>query len=175
VRSPLPDLPQAAPQSSSGPWIPTDVLDAASQRFYVFGFYVALWAWKLYDFYTLALNEDDSLWLALKWFFIDTSFMFGIPLFGIPWLEWSNTGSFLLSISHTILDFMLMLRIGVPLQSWAVALVAFMWDSELAISERSVKPGPIVHNASLILGKQIINILPEGYVAVISARETMLM
>lgn len=37
-----------------------------------------------------------------------------------------------------------------------------MWDSELAISERSVKPGPILHNASLILGKQIINILPEG-------------
>jgi nucleoporin POM152 len=39
-----------------------------------------------------------------------------------------------------------------------------MWDSELAISERSVKPGAILHNASLILGKQIINILPEGYV-----------
>lgn len=37
-----------------------------------------------------------------------------------------------------------------------------MWDSELAISERSVKPGAILHNASLILGKQIINILPEG-------------
>lgn len=44
------------------------------------------------------------------------------------------------------------------------SLVAAMWDSESAIGERHVKPGAILHNASLILGKQIINILPEGYV-----------
>jgi nucleoporin POM152 len=43
--------------------------------------------------------------------------------------------------------------------------VAAFFDSELTISERSVKPGAVIHNASLILGKQIVNILPEGYVA----------
>jgi nucleoporin POM152 len=50
-------------------------------------------------------------------------------------------------------------------QAWLFSFVGFLYDSELAISERSVKPGPILHNASLILGKQIINILPEGFVA----------
>lgn len=38
------------------------------------------------------------------------------------------------------------------------------YDRELSISERRVKPGDIIHNASLILGKQIVHILPEGLV-----------
>ena len=89
-------------------------------------------------------------------------FMFGVPLLEIPWLEWSNGAAFLLFVVHAALDVMLMFRIGIPVQAWAVSLVGFLWDSELAISERSVKPGSILHNASLILGKQIVNILPEG-------------
>lgn len=39
------------------------------------------------------------------------------------------------------------------------------FDSELAISENSVRPATILHNSSLIMGRQIINILPEGYVS----------
>lgn len=38
------------------------------------------------------------------------------------------------------------------------------YDRELSISERKVKPGDIIHNASLILGRQIVHILPEGLV-----------
>ena len=38
-----------------------------------------------------------------------------------------------------------------------------LYDRELAVSERRVKPADILHNASLILGKQTIHILPEGY------------
>ncbi|KAF1844039.1 uncharacterized protein K460DRAFT_286943 [Cucurbitaria berberidis CBS 394.84] len=162
VRSPLPDLPRAPVQSTSGPLIPADILDPAQQRFYVFALYIALWAYRSYDWYTLAVEEDESLWLCLKWCFFDMLFMFGVPLLEIPWLEWSNGAAFLLFVFHAGLDVMLMFRIGVPIQAWLVGLVGFLWDSELAISERSVKPGAILHNASLILGKQIINILPEG-------------
>lgn len=162
VRSPLPDLPKATPQSSSGPLIPSDILDPAQQRFYVFALYIALWAYRSYDFYTLAVEDDESLWLCLKWCFIDVLFMFGVPLLEIPWLEWTNSGAFLLFVLHAALDVVLMFRIGIPVQAWFMGLVGFLWDSELAISERSVKPGAILHNASLILGKQIVNILPEG-------------
>ena len=42
-----------------------------------------------------------------------------------------------------------------------------LYDRELAVSERSVKPASILHNSSLILGKQIIHILPEGYVCML--------
>ncbi|KAF2685653.1 hypothetical protein K458DRAFT_430395 [Lentithecium fluviatile CBS 122367] len=162
VRSPLPDVPKPAPPTSSGPLIPTDILDAAQQRFYLFAFYIALWAWRLYDFYTLTIEEDESLALCLKWCFLDMCFIFGTPLLEIPWLEWSNGTAFLLFVLHAIADGMLMFRIGLPLTFWLVRLVGFLYDTETAINERSVKPGAILHNASLILGKQIINILPEG-------------
>lgn len=45
-----------------------------------------------------------------------------------------------------------------------MALGKVMYDRELAVSERRVKPATILHNSSLILGKQIIHILPEGSV-----------
>ncbi|KAF2000308.1 hypothetical protein P154DRAFT_491849 [Amniculicola lignicola CBS 123094] len=159
VRS-LPEVPTAA--QKTGPLIPNDILDAASQRFYVFAFYIALWAWRLYDFYSLTVEDDQSLGLCLKWCFFDMVFLFGIPLLEIPWLEWSNAAAFLLFTVHAVFDVMLMFRIGIPVQTWLVSLLAVLFDSEVAINERNVKPGPILHNASLILGKQIIHILPEG-------------
>jgi nucleoporin POM152 len=162
VRSPLPDLPRAPPQSSSGPLIPSHILDPAQQRFYIFAIYIGLWAYRSYDFYTLIVEEDQSLLLCLKWCVIDMFFMFGVPLLEIPWLEWSNGVAFVLFVMHAALDVMLMFKIGIPVQAWFLGLLGFLWDSELAISERSVKPGAILHNASLILGKQIVNILPEG-------------
>jgi nucleoporin POM152 len=162
VRTTLSDVPKAPAQSSTGPLIPSHILDPAQQRFYVFAVYAALWAYRSYDFYTLIIEEDQSLWLCLKWCFFDMLFMFGVPLLEIPWLEWSNSAAFFLFVGHAAIDVMLMFKIGIPVQAWFMGLVGFLWDSELAISERSVKPGAILHNASLILGKQIINILPEG-------------
>lgn len=38
------------------------------------------------------------------------------------------------------------------------------YDKEYAISEHRVRADTILNNASLIMGKQIINILPEGSV-----------
>lgn len=50
----------------------------------------------------------------------------------------------------------------IPLEAWLVAAIRLFYDRELAVSERRVKPANVLHNASLILGKQIIHILPEG-------------
>lgn len=160
----MPRPAESAPPST-GPWIPAHIIDPAQQRLYVFSLYVALWGWKLYDFYNLAIEEDESVWSCIKWCGLDmTFFMLGVPLLDIPWLQWSTSTSFVLFVIHSALDVMLMFRIGIPVQAWIISLAGFLFDSELAISERSVKPGPILHNASLILGKQIINILPEGCV-----------
>ena len=52
----------------------------------------------------------------------------------------------------------------IPIASWLAALVKLAYDRELSILERSVKPADILHNSSLILGKQIVHILPEGWV-----------
>lgn len=45
-----------------------------------------------------------------------------------------------------------------------------LFDKELAISENSVRVSNIIHNSSLIMGKQIIKVLPEGYVGFLSAK-----
>lgn len=50
--------------------------------------------------------------------------------------------------------------------TWIAGIIKVAYDRELSISERKVKPADIIHNASLILGKQIVHILPEGYVRV---------
>lgn len=39
-----------------------------------------------------------------------------------------------------------------------------LYDRELSISEHRVKASDILHNSSLIMGRQIINVLPEGTV-----------
>lgn len=43
-----------------------------------------------------------------------------------------------------------------------MALAKVLYDRELSISEQNVKVSNILNNHSLIMGKQIINILPEG-------------
>jgi nucleoporin POM152 len=50
----------------------------------------------------------------------------------------------------------------IPVGIWLSGMMRLAYDRELSISGQSIKPGDIINNASLILGKQIINILPEG-------------
>jgi len=52
----------------------------------------------------------------------------------------------------------------IPITAWLAAFLKALYDRELAITERAVKPADIIHNSSHILGKQIIHILPEGFV-----------
>ena len=163
------------------PVVPLDVLDAPSQRFYVTAVYIAITAWRLYDYYRLVSDETDSLWLFMKWVSIDGVFLYGLPTLKVPWLEWSSTTMTVIFLIHACLNAVLMFRIPVrvfslirstghltgiqiPLEAWLIALTKVLYDRELAVSERRVKPASILRNTSLILGKQIIHILPEGYV-----------
>ncbi|PVH97706.1 hypothetical protein DM02DRAFT_673934 [Periconia macrospinosa] len=159
VRSPLPDVPTATPISDSQPVIPTHMLDAAQQRIYVTSFYVVLLGWKLYNRYTL---EEESLGLTLKWAFIDLCFIFGVPLLDIPWMQWSNGTAFVFFVGHAFIDWFLMYRISLPFAVWMSMFYSFLFQGETAINEHTVKPADILHNPNLILGKQIVNILPEG-------------
>ena len=148
--------------SLDSPLIPFTVLDAPTQRLYVVAFYTLLTAWKFYDYSFLVARETDSLWLFMKWSAIDGVVLYGLPSLKIPWLEWSSTSSTALFLLHALFDAFLMFRIALPLGVWFLGLTRFMYDRELAVLERRIKPASILHNASLILGKQIVHILPEG-------------
>ncbi|MCJ1311027.1 hypothetical protein MMC25_004697 [Agyrium rufum] len=153
------------------PLIPSEILDPPTQRLYVVTFYLALVAWKSFDYLSLVTNEVDSLWFFMKWSAIDGLFLFGLPGLRVPWLEWSPSASTILFLAHAILDAILMFRIPMPFGTWALAATKVFWDRELAVSERRVKPASILQNSSLILGKQIVHILPEGF-AILNPEES---
>ncbi|SPQ25842.1 03f92610-e006-40c8-a778-cec5b561b5ff [Thermothielavioides terrestris] len=132
------------------------------KRLYALGFYVALLAWKFYNWAQLVEEDTESFWLFLKWIAIDCAFLFGLPELRIPWLELSQPFVVAAFFVHAVFDWLLMFNIGFPWQAWILGLVKIFYDRELAISEHNVKLSSIIHNSSLIMGRQIINILPEG-------------
>ncbi|KAJ9134763.1 Titin [Pleurostoma richardsiae] len=163
-RSPLPLAPQNRDASAptTEPLIPTTIIDAPTQRLYAFGVYAALFAWRLYDWVQLVDDNTESLWLFLKWVGIDFLFLFGLPELRIPWLELSQPVVVALCFIHAVLDWMLMFNIPIPFTAWLLGFVRVFYDREVSISEQYVRVSNILHNSSLIMGKQIIDILPEG-------------
>ncbi|KPM35762.1 Nucleoporin [Neonectria ditissima] len=165
ARSPrLPLAPEnvLAQTPSNQPVIPLNILDAPQQRLYTFAFYVVLWGWKLYDWLQVIEDGETSWWLFLKWIFIDFSFLFGVPELRIPWLELSQPVVTTFFAIHLVINYMLMFNIPIPWQSFLLGFVKVLYDRELSVSEHNVRVSNILNNHSLIMGKQIINILPEG-------------
>ncbi|CAG8972902.1 hypothetical protein HYALB_00001322 [Hymenoscyphus albidus] len=148
----------------SEPLIPTNLIDAPSQRMYALAVYGLLLVYRLYDWWTLVEEDTHSWLLFMKWVLIDFGFIYGIPMLKIPWLEWSDSTKFMACLVHACIDGMLMFRIPLPIEGWLLLMTKTLFDREMSISENSVRPASILHNASLIMGKQIINILPEGSV-----------
>ncbi|KAH7154863.1 hypothetical protein B0J13DRAFT_544211 [Dactylonectria estremocensis] len=149
-RSPtLPLAPEnvSAPNPDAQPVIPLTVLDAPN---------------SLYDWLQVIEDGETSWWLFLKWIFIDFAFLFGIPELRIPWLELSQPVVTTFFSLHLIINYMLMFNIPLPWQTWLLGFVKVLYDRELSVSEHNVKVSNILNNHSLIMGKQIINILPEG-------------
>ncbi|KAL4864963.1 hypothetical protein BDV12DRAFT_175353 [Aspergillus spectabilis] len=151
----------SAVQNGSSSLIPTRIIDPPTQRSYVVAVYIALNAWRFYEGYT-ASDDLDSTWLFLKWASIDGVFLFGLQALRIPWLEWAFPTTLALLLVHVVFNIFLMFRIPIPVTVWFSGMMKLAYDRELSISGQSIKPGDIINNASLILGKQIVNILPEG-------------
>ncbi|KAK3720564.1 hypothetical protein LTR37_003613 [Vermiconidia calcicola] len=163
---PIPEIPTIKPATSqppSDPLIPEHILDAPAQRLFVVSCVVALWTWRIWDWSALNDLDEQSLWLFMKWAAIDLVFLFGLPALRIPWLEWSSSTMTLLFFMHAFVDGMLMFRIPVPVGAGLAAVGRSIWGAyELAVNEHAVNPDVVKFNDSLILGRQIIHILPEG-------------
>ncbi|KAJ5613474.1 Nucleoporin [Penicillium herquei] len=171
-KQPLKTQSSSSSSSTGTPLVSVDLIDAPSQRLYVVAFYLALNAWRVYESWT-ASDELDSTWLFLKWVSVDGLFLFGLQALRIPWLEWAFPTTLAMFLLHVVGNAFLMFRIPIPLGAWLGGLVKVAYDRELSISERKVKPGDIIHNASLILGKQIVHILPEGSAILNPEREAL--
>jgi nucleoporin POM152 len=150
-------------QSSTEPLIPLDVVDAATQRLIVVAFYIILWFWRLYNFFNLLRSgENESLWLFMKWMFIDSMFLFGLPALRIPWLEFSSPSITVIFFAHVIFNGCLMFQVGLPVRAWLWGFVKLLYDRETSISDRRVKPADFFRDDDLLSGRHILHILPEG-------------
>ena len=109
---------------SPEPLIPFHLIDAPSQRLYVLIIYIGLHLWRSYDYFNLVADESESLWLFMKWLAIDSVFLYGLPGFQVPWLQWSSSTTALLVILHTFLDAFLMFRIPVGSEHVLILLCA---------------------------------------------------
>lgn len=163
-RGPLPVAPENNPNlaPTSQPVIPLTLIDAPTQRFYACAFYVALLAWRFYDWVQMLEDNGGSFYFFIKWILFDFVFFFSLPSMRIPWLELSAPTTTMIFFAHMVFNWLLMFNIPVPWHGWLLGLAKIFYDKELAISEHNVKVSSILHNSSLIMGKQIINILPEG-------------
>ncbi|KAI1763697.1 hypothetical protein GGR53DRAFT_358038 [Hypoxylon sp. FL1150] len=163
---PLPAAPapenRTNPTTLSEPVIPLNVVDAPTQRFYACAIWVALVGWRFYDWIQVLEDNGGSFYFFCKWIAFDFLFWFSLPSLRIPWLELSSSTVSMVFFAHLIWNWILMFNIPVPWQGALLGLVKIFYDKELAISEHNVKVSSILHNSSLIMGKQIINILPEG-------------
>lgn len=101
-------------RDTSASLIPFSVVDAPSQRLYVVAFYMALNAWRIYEYWTSS-DDFDSTWLFLKWVSIDGIFLFGLPALRIPWLEWAFSTTLAVFMVHAVANAFLMFRIPVRL------------------------------------------------------------
>jgi nucleoporin POM152 len=107
------------PESPQEPLISLDFIDAATQRIFVVSFYALLWAYRIYDFYTLVSGgNDEQLWLFLKWVLMDGIFLFAIPSLRIPWLEPSSPALVVMFLGHVLINGMMMFQVSVRLSCW---------------------------------------------------------
>ncbi|KAI0023491.1 hypothetical protein F4780DRAFT_729991 [Xylariomycetidae sp. FL0641] len=160
-RSTLPPAPENEAPPPSEPLIPLTVIDAPSQRFYAFAIWAFFLAWRLYDW--VQVHEDGgSFYHFTKWILIDLVYLYSLPGLRIPWLELSSEFVIILFGCHAFVDWILMFDIPLPFTSFLLGFVKLFYDKELAINEHNVKVSNILQNSSLIMGKQIVNILPEG-------------
>lgn len=164
AKTTLPTAPETrtVPPPTSQPLIPLNVIDAPTQRFYACAIWVALLGWRFYDWIQVLEDNGGSLYFFVKWLIFDFFFWFSLPSLRIPWLELAPATVVMFWGAHAFWNWCLMFNIPVPWQGALLGIVKIFYDKELAISEHNVKVSSILHNSSLIMGKQIINILPEG-------------
>jgi nucleoporin POM152 len=116
------------------------IIDAPTQRLYAFGFYVALLAWKLYNWAQLVEEDTESFWLFLKWVAIDCAFLFGLPELRIPWLELSQPTVVVAFFLHALFDWILMFNLGVRLSCYPSSVLRGTVANTISVSLARVGP-----------------------------------
>lgn len=181
--TPRPLPPRIAPGGPNGrgrlpaPAIPTDIIDAPTQRLYAIALFAALQLWKFYDCSTLySKDTGDSigeLFFIMKWVSIDSIYLWCLPSLRIPWLTFSPFTTVIQMAGFLLLNLLLSRGSGFSLGLFTTGFWKVVYDRELSIAEQKVKWSEIINNSSHIQGKYTVKILPEGYSLTTPASQTI--
>src|SRR5271156_1109420 len=70
--------------------------DGPALRLYVMSLFVFLQSLKAYDFFSIRAATNPHLtWFLLKWFVLDTCFIYVLPYLNIPWLKFRRSSQLL--------------------------------------------------------------------------------
>jgi len=70
--------------------------DGPALRLYVMSLFVFLQSLKAYDFVSIRAATNPNLtWFLLKWFVLDTCFIYVLPYLNIPWLKFRRPSQLL--------------------------------------------------------------------------------
>jgi hypothetical protein len=156
--------------------------DGPSRRLWALALLAGLQAIKLYDFYTIRAAANPQLATFLvKWLVFETCYIYVLPYFNIPWLQFRRSSQLLQIAFVLILNWGLSFGwevvrdSGIGLGSiWAGVLkgalrpvkllMLVFYNKELGISEKYVDVGSLLRNNSHIQGRKVVRILPERWV-----------
>jgi nucleoporin POM152 len=167
AQKPAPKQAAAAPP----PIAPTDMViseaiaDAPTQRFYAISLFVFLQALKFYDLlqlYAPGFGGPSETAFTVKWIAIDAVYLFLIPKLRIPWLSFGLVMTLVQIALASIINICLSARVSISITAIGSLLLRTFYDRELSVLEHQIRVSDIVHNASRIVGKHTINILPES-------------
>lgn len=168
------------------PVISESILDAESQKYYVWAIFILIQAWKFYDLYLLhssnyinLIDSDESAWInsfsflhpklsfIFKYVFFDSLLILLIPFLNIPNLTLTPNFIIFLLCSINILTVILTSFFSFTFSSIIYSIYrTIIPEKELAIMETYVDSNSIINQSDHFKGKKTIRYAPDSSIKI---------
>ncbi|ODV62225.1 Pom152p ASCRUDRAFT_17529, partial [Ascoidea rubescens DSM 1968] len=157
---------------NTNPLIPPSIIDIASQRVYFISIFLLIQAWKFTNSLNLSKSQFSifnslNFYFILKFFIIDSIYLWILPIFRVPYLTFNPFITFLQIILVTCFT-ILLLSLSSSLSSASSPILNnhiqnqnHLHINELNLIDNKINTKNLDPNAHFI-GKKIINILPKS-------------
>lgn len=167
--------------------ISENVLDAESQRYYVWAMFILIQAWKGYELFLIHNNGileksantltengwslfsflNPKLSFLFKYFFLDSLFILAIPFLNIPQLTFTPTFSLMVLFGINALTLLLTFSINFSITSLLYPIYrSIVPEKELAIMEKYMVTDEIINQSQHFKGKKTIRYAPDSSIKI---------
>lgn len=164
------NLPKQTFDTNDDPLISTEMMQVSKQRAVAIGVFAIIQGYKLYDLIilksgpnALELKEEISRWnFILKYFLIDSLFLYLLPVFNIPRLAIRRSVTYILALLMLVLDIVISSQYEFFFITVLIEACKKLYMKELTLTGSSVKHRKIIDNSAHFKGALTVKILPEN-------------